>query len=153
MYMVDAHCDTATFLEPADYSGSCGKSQVDFASLCRYGVGVQFWAIWQDRLKDKKFSFQKALHLLEASNYQANHCPGMGILTCREQLAELTPGHSLLLLGLEGAEQLEGDLANLERAQKAGCRFIGLTWNHANEAASGCFSARDEGLTSWGKSW
>lgn len=151
MYMVDAHCDTATFLEPTDYSGSSGKSQVDFASLCRYGVGVQFWAIWQDRLKDEAFSFQKALYLLEASSYQAKHCPGMGVLTCREQLDRLAPGQSLLLLGLEGAEQLEGDLANLERARQAGCGFIGLTWNHANEAASGCLAARDEGLTPWGK--
>jgi len=150
MLIVDGHCDTATFLSEQEYAASYGKSQVDFDALRRYGVGIQFWAIWQDKMQ-APCSFTRGLKILQNSARAAAATSGMGVLTKKSQLDLAAQGESLLFMGFEGVEQLEGDLDNLDIAQAAGCGFIGITWNHANEAAAGCLAAEDSGLTAWGR--
>ncbi len=116
MMIVDGHCDTATLLDPAAYAASNGKSQVDFAALQSAGVAIKFWAIWQDKML-APCTFARSLSILQNSAREAAATPGMGILTKKNQLNKITDGESLLFMGFEGAEQLEGDLDNLDLAQ------------------------------------
>jgi membrane dipeptidase len=52
---------------------------------------------------------------------------------------------------MEGAEGLEGDLGVLRMMYRLGVRWIGMTWNHRNQAADGLFEARTGGgLTKFG---
>lgn len=60
-------------------------------------------------------------------------------------------GSVALLLGLEGAHALEGDLGNLARFREAGIRWLGLTWNRSNELGDGCGETLHGGLTDFGR--
>ena len=52
---------------------------------------------------------------------------------------------------MEGAEGLEGDLGVLRMMYRLGVRWIGLTWNHRNQAADGLGEMRTGGgLTEFG---
>lgn len=57
-----------------------------------------------------------------------------------------------LMLSMEGAEGLEGDLRVLRNCYRLGLRCLGLTWNRRNEAADGLAeSSTGGGLTSIGR--
>lgn len=60
-------------------------------------------------------------------------------------------GSVALLLGLEGAHALEGDVGNLTRFWEAGIRWLGLTWNRSNELGDGCGETVHGGLTDFGR--
>ncbi|MGI5835468.1 MAG: dipeptidase, partial [Chloroflexota bacterium] len=56
-----------------------------------------------------------------------------------------------LVLSMEGAEGLDGDLGALRVFHRLGLRSLGLTWNWRNEAADGVFETRTcGGLTQFG---
>jgi membrane dipeptidase len=55
------------------------------------------------------------------------------------------------MLGLEGAQPLEGDLANLDEFYKAGVRYIGLAHFYDNEWAGSAHGMQKGGLTEIGK--
>jgi microsomal dipeptidase-like Zn-dependent dipeptidase len=55
------------------------------------------------------------------------------------------------MLGLEGAQPLEGDLANLDEFYKAGVRYIGLAHFYDNEWAGSAHGIQKGGLTEIGK--
>ncbi|HLZ16185.1 MAG TPA: membrane dipeptidase, partial [Cyclobacteriaceae bacterium] len=56
------------------------------------------------------------------------------------------------MLGLEGAQPLEGDLRNLEEFYQTGVRYIGLAHFYDNEWAGSAHGAMKGGLTEIGKS-
>ncbi|MEX2103704.1 MAG: dipeptidase, partial [Bacilli bacterium] len=66
-----------------------------------------------------------------------------------ERMGQDTKPH--VLLSLEGADALQGELANLRLFYKLGLRSLGLTWNYSNEAADGALEPRAAGLTQFGK--
>ncbi len=55
------------------------------------------------------------------------------------------------MLGLEGAQPLEGDLTNLDEFYKAGVRYIGLSHFYDNEWAGSAHGMNKGGLTGIGK--
>jgi microsomal dipeptidase-like Zn-dependent dipeptidase len=55
------------------------------------------------------------------------------------------------MLGLEGAQPLEGDLANLDEFYKVGIRYIGLAHFYDNEWAGSAHGMQKGGLTEIGK--
>jgi len=61
-------------------------------------------------------------------------------------------GKISLMLGMEGAEGLEGDLRVLRSCYRLGLRVLGLTWNRRNEAADGLDElGTGGGLTRFGR--
>lgn len=67
-------------------------------------------------------------------------------ITDREKNHRLTSG----MLGLEGAQPLENDLANLDEFYKAGVRYIGLAHFFDNEWAGSAHGMNKTGLTEKG---
>ena len=60
-------------------------------------------------------------------------------------------GKVALILSMEGAEGLEGDLSVLRLCYRLGLRVLGITWNRRNEAADGIGEIRaGGGLTRFG---
>jgi len=60
-------------------------------------------------------------------------------------------GKVALMLSMEGAEGLEGDLRMLRMYYRLGLRCLGITWNRRNEAADGTAELRTGGgLTQFG---
>ena len=60
-------------------------------------------------------------------------------------------GKIALILSMEGAGGLEGDLSVLRMCYRLGLRVLGITWNRRNEAADGIGEIRTGGgLTSFG---
>ena len=60
-------------------------------------------------------------------------------------------GKIALILSMEGAEGLEGDLSVLRVCYRLGLRVLGITWNRRNEAADGIGEIRTGGgLTGFG---
>jgi membrane dipeptidase len=60
-------------------------------------------------------------------------------------------GKVALILSMEGAEGLEGDLSVLRVCYRLGLRVLGITWNRRNEAADGIGEIRaGGGLTRFG---
>ncbi|WP_124727498.1 dipeptidase [Staphylospora marina] len=68
-----------------------------------------------------------------------------------EHVKQCTPDRIGALLCLEGADALQGDLSFLRLFHRLGVRQVGITWNHANEAADGIEEARGGGLTNFGR--
>lgn len=69
----------------------------------------------------------------------------------KEDLQMCSPDRMGALLAMEGAEALQGELANLRTFYRLGVRQIGLTWNDANEVADGIQEERGGGLTRFGR--
>lgn len=68
-----------------------------------------------------------------------------------EILAAKKSGKVALILSMEGAEGLEGDLRVLRNCYRLGLRCMGITWNRRNEAADGIGEIRTGGgLTHFG---
>ncbi|GHN00102.1 dipeptidase [Cytophagales bacterium WSM2-2] len=65
----------------------------------------------------------------------------------RKSNRELVAG----MLGLEGAQPLEGDINNLTEFYEAGVRYIGLAHFYDNEWAGSAHGAKKDGLTTIGK--
>jgi membrane dipeptidase len=71
----------------------------------------------------------------------------------REDWRRCRPGGPIgMILALEGAHALIGDVGLLEALHGLGLRVLTLTWNHANPFGAGCAVAPDEdtGLTPLG---
>lgn len=66
-----------------------------------------------------------------------------GFLQCNKQVS--------MVLSLEGAHVLEGNVQNVDYFYNRGIRVISLTWNYNNELAGGC-NDKDFGITALGKS-
>jgi membrane dipeptidase len=60
-------------------------------------------------------------------------------------------GRVALILALEGAEAIEGDLEMLAVYRRLGVRLVGLTWMYRNELAEGNWEDTGAGLTPFGR--
>lgn len=67
-------------------------------------------------------------------------------------LLEAREGDAIgVVLHLEGARPLRGDLSLFKILVQLGVRSIGFTWNHGNEVSDGCLDRRGAGLTDFGR--
>ncbi|UCC72104.1 MAG: dipeptidase [Gemmatimonadota bacterium] len=91
-------------------------------------------------------SYQQALRDLE-------HAPELAILATSAADFERAKreGKVAFLLGIEGAEGIEGDLDLLHLFHRLGVRTVGLTWMYRNEVAEGNWEDTGDGLSPFGR--
>ena len=95
----------------------------------------------------------ETLRLIETMHQIIDDWPAeiMPATTAADVRRAKTEGKIAAVLGMEGAEGLQGDLTALRAFYRLGVRNIGLTWNNRNEAADGVVEARTGGgLTNFG---
>lgn len=141
MKVFDLHCDTASRILEKQERLAMNSGQLDLAGGKAFSEWVQTFAFFAD----------DALHGEEAwQNLQAQY----------EYLcAELAENHVPLydgtvkpvsaLLAVEGAGMLGGTLSRMEWLAEHGIQMLTITWNHANEWASGIQDVG--GFTSFGR--
>jgi membrane dipeptidase len=96
-------------------------------------------------------AYRSTVALLDALEADVSESDGsFGFASSAEEVrALIDDGVFAIVLALEGAKPLEGDLARLEWFHRRGVRIIGLTWNSRNELAVGLDSGPG-GLTPFG---
>lgn len=160
MYWFDGHCDVLWKMweEPNRYHFYDQKSllDVDYIGLRLAHALVQNFAIFVPPKVLVGQKLQVALQQIDLFYEKIiQNCSYMVPITRKKdlnQLLHIGDSHPIgAFLSLEGAEALQGELANLRLFHRLGVRSMGLTWNYANEVADGIQEARDGGLTKFGR--
>lgn len=153
--VVDAHCDTALLATEGNYD-LCERHDthhLDFPRMREGGVTAQIFAVFVEQRYLPAQATRRALQVIDAVYRQVESSrSGARLIACSADIeAAKADGVVGVILGLEGAEALEGDLGVLRMFHRLGVRNIGLTWNFRNQAADGVAEERTGGgLTTFG---
>jgi len=151
--VIDGHADTFGFVADGsrDFLRRSEVGHIDLPRMREGGIDLQLMAIFtpKSRVGDEALAF--ALDMTAAVHRTLREGAGAFCLIREaDDLACLgqTPA---IMLHLEGVTPLAGQLERLELLEALGFRSVGLTHNHANEAAGGCGCAdEDDRLTPFG---
>ena len=154
--LIDAHCDTLLDILSGERSllERSDKGHLDLPRLQEVGMTAQVFAIFVPDALAVHAPTQHALrmiyHLYDAIDKSE------GQLTLARTAADITAAHQdgrvAAILGMEGAEPLDGSLEIFHIFHRLGLRVLGLTWNRRNAAADGLtFTRSGGGLTPFGE--
>lgn len=151
----DGHCDTlqAVLRGERRLDERSSEGHLDLPRMREGGVTAQIFAICLGSECLPSGAVKQTLRMLDACYRELADNPDS--LTLATSAADIErakeEGKVAAVLGLEGAEALEGDLGVLRMFYRLGVRNIGLTWNRRNQAADGLDEARTGGgLTTFG---
>ena len=156
--IIDGHCDTLLRLLAEEQPAMPGEAQhdighIDLERLKAGGVTAQNFACYVRPQHLPSRATRETLRLLDRFHrFQAEHAADLCLATRATDIEQAkAAGKVAGILSLEGAEGLEGDLGVLRMMYRLGVRWIGLTWNHRNQAADGLDEVRTGGgLTGFG---
>ena len=150
----DAHCDS--ILDVLEGKRTLGQrsseGHLDLPRLREGGVTAQIFAIYVRREYHGRSAHQ-TLRVLDAlyTAFDRNSEDVVLATTAEDVERAKAEGKIAAIIGIEGAEALEGDLALLRAYHRLGVRNVGITWSLRNRAADGVNEARTGGgLTSFG---
>jgi membrane dipeptidase len=117
------------------------------------GIGIQFFALFPERIYYPGRCLQQVLRLLDFALESFREDAGVMVIRTRGDLQHCLAAKSLgAVLTVEGGEALEGEIRILRVLYRLGVRGLGLTWNHRNELADGVAERETGGgLTSLGR--
>ena len=158
IYLFDGHCDVlykmwdlknrTLFYQNTDLLHS------SFDRLLAGGVRVQTMAVFVPPGVPKELRSYAALQMIELLHHEILQHPNVELIKSLEDLQSISinPVEQKLyiLLSIEGADPLQGDLTYLRIFYSLGVRSIGLTWNYRNEAADGVREKNPSGLSNFG---
>lgn len=155
--IIDGHCDTLLLLAEQNYALAerHDDHHIDLPRLKEGGVTAQIFAVFIRPQYLPGQATRQALQVIDGLYQAATANPAdLRVATRAADIVEAKEhGQVAGILGLEGAEALEGDLGVLRMMYRLGVRNIGLTWNFRNQAADGLGETRTGGgLTTFGVS-
>jgi membrane dipeptidase len=155
--VIDAHCDTALLTANDGYvlGERHDAHHLDLPRMKEGGITAQVFAIFIEPKYLPAQATRRALQVIDTIQraIEANSNDMRLILHASDIMKAKTAGQVGAIIGLEGAEALEGDLGVLRMLHRLGVRNIGLTWNFRNQAADGVGEERTGGgLTTFGVS-
>jgi membrane dipeptidase len=151
----DGHCDTILVLERQGRSlgERSAQGHVDLPRLREGGVTAQVFALFVEDAYLPGEAIHRTLQLLDRFYQEMAANAGRVFLATRAadvRRAKIA-GQVAAILGIEGGEALEGDLAVLRVFYRLGVRLLTLTWNRRNALADGLKETRTAGgLTNLG---
>jgi membrane dipeptidase len=158
--VIDGHCDTLLRFQAQELKRPPGfgvpqdaRGHVDLARLEQGGVTAQNFACYVRPQYLPAQATHQTLAMIDLFYRHVDEHPGDICLATQADdiLQAKERGMVAGILSLEGAEGLQGSLATLRLIYRLGVRWIGLTWNHRNQAADGLFEVRTGGgLTEFG---
>jgi len=137
--VIDAHADTLhEVLEGQRRLGERStKGQFDLPRGLEGGLTAEFMAIY---LRDPRAGgVRQAIQFVDALHQETEAFSNMSLQATRADdiLRAKEEGKVALVLSMEGAEGLDGDLRALRTFHRLGLRILGITWNRRNDAADG----------------
>lgn len=151
----DGHCDT--LLEILSGKRKFGerstKGHIDLPRLREGGVTAQVFAVYLEDQFLPAGAVKQTLRILDALYRELEAHPQEMMLATRAADIEEAKRASKVaaVIGLEGAEALEGDLGVLRMLHRLGVRLVTVTWSRRNQAADGGYEMRTcGGLTEFG---
>ena len=151
----DGHCDTLLDLingkRRIDERSTDGH--IDLPRLREGGVTAQVFAIYIEYRYLPAGAVKQTLRMLDVLYSQLAAHPDQLVLATKAEHIEAAKraGKVAAVVGLEGAEALEGDLGVLRMFYQLGVRLITVTWSRRNQAGDGVSEARTGGgLTTFG---
>jgi membrane dipeptidase len=142
----DGHCDTLLSLLPGTrrLAERSPEGHIDLPRLREGGVTAQVFAIFIDQAHLPAGAAKQTLRLLNRDSL-------MLALKAADIERAKKEGRVAAVVGLEGAESVEGDLSLLRMFHRLGVRLLTITWSRRNQAADGVSEARTGGgLTNFG---
>ncbi|MBD3235724.1 MAG: hypothetical protein GF330_03385 [Candidatus Eisenbacteria bacterium] len=154
--LIDLHLDTLAQLAPGDdLSAGVPRLHVDLPRLARADVRAAVWAICTaDRLAGPAGTALALQMLARAQAVLVHETDRLQLVRNQADLERCLDGHRLgMILGLEGAHALLGEIALLDAFHALGVRVLTLCWNSDTPFASGCRPAggNDGGLRPAGR--
>lgn len=148
--VADCHCDTLLDVLKNGRSlyAYSGDGHVDLVRLQQGGVNIQFFAAFIETVYKPCHSLTRALEIIDTFYREIEMCGGAIVhgYNGRQIRKILKQDKIAAVLGIEGGEALNGNLAVLHALHRLGVRFLGLTWNQRNQIADGVA----EGITGGG---
>ncbi len=166
-FIADLHCDE--LLWNRNFLKQAGYGHVDLPRKVPRGINIEQNDGNTDQIALLSFAQLRPLSnwfsIKERALNQCSNLRGFAedsneqfrVVTSKSELAKFIidrkSNHLLTagMLGLEGAQPLEGDLNNLNEFYKAGVRYIGLAHFYDNEWAGSAHGMQKGGLTAIGK--
>ena len=151
----DGHCDTLLEIlsGKCKFDERCTEGHIDLPRLREGGVTAQVFAIYLEDQYLPAGAVKQTLRLLDVLYEQLTAHPDAFTLATKATDIEAAKraGKVAAVVGLEGAEALEGDLGTLRMFYRLGVRLLTVTWSRRNQAADGVSEARTGGgLTNFG---
>ena len=152
--VVDGHADSILQVLTGDRTlvERSEKGHLDFPRARAGGLAATVQAAWPDPLF-YPVAARRVLAQVEALLGQIEASDGAArlALTAADVRAAHVEERLAVILNVEGAEPLHGEIALLRVLYRLGVRMLQPVWNHRNEAADGVFSGGAGGLTSFGR--
>ncbi len=151
----DGHCDTLLEILSGKrkFDERSRKGHIDLPRLREGGVTAQVFAVYLEDQYLPAGAVKQTLRMLDTLHHELDAHPDAFTLATRAADIEAAKrqGKVAAVVGLEGAEALEGDLATLRMFYRLGVRLLTVAWSRRNQAADGVGELRTGGgLTTFG---
>lgn len=151
----DGHCDTLLEILGGKrlFAERSTKGHIDLPRLQEGGVTAQVFAVYLEDQFLPAGAVKQTLRILDVLYRELESHPEAMVLATRADHIEQAKqsGRVAAVIGLEGAEALEGDLGVLRVMHRLGVRILTVTWSRRNQAADGGYERRTGGgLTEFG---
>lgn len=152
MKLFDLHCDTIERMEELGENMLTDKTQLSLKYLPQIEKWCQTFAIFipdSKRGADAVSYYEQVLAYFHKMLDQ--HADIVEMANTADDIRRITGSKKCAaLLSVEGGAVLDGKLENIEKLKKDGVKMMTLTWNGANELASGNVNP-EMGFTAFGR--
>lgn len=152
MKLFDLHCDTIERMEELGEDMLTDKTQLSLKYLPQMEKWCQTFAIF---IPDSKRGVDAVSYYEQVLAYfhkmLQKHADIVEMANTADDICRITGSKKCAaLLSVEGGAVLDGKLENIEKLKKDGVKMMTLTWNGANELASGNVNP-EMGFTAFGR--
>ena len=150
----DAHSDLLYSVVRERAAGETGVIEDKFLPDMREGgIGMRVAAVYLDAEYVPEMSVRRALDIVAAFHEEERETPGIESAETSEAVrAGVESDPVTLILGMEGAEPLAGDLSLLDVYHRLGVRLLTLTHSRRNAVGDGALFSPEETGTPGGLS-